>query len=294
MDYELSVIIVSYNTKTDLRNCLASIYASDQLIRFRVWVVDNHSSDGSASMVEEMFPHVNLIPSPENLGFAKANNLVLREASSDFVLLLNPDTIVSDHAFDATIDFLKQHPHVGMATCKLVKADGTLDLACRRSLPSPLIGLWRAIGLAKLFPKSRIFARYNLTYLDENEANEVEAVNGAFMLARGQAVSEVGLLDERFFMYGEDLDWCCRFREKGWKIYYLPSPAVIHLKGQAGKKQSTRMIRELFRAMELYCRKHYGPGQNFLGHLATVIGIRLWMFSTLLRNAVRSQKRVTP
>ena len=291
---ELSVIIVNYNTKDDLRNCLASIYASSQVTKFEIWVVDNHSTDGSSAMVREMFPQVNLIPSTENLGFAKANNLVLREACPDFVLLLNPDTIVSDYAFDETIDFLKRRPDVGMVTCKLVRADGTLDLACRRSLPSPLIGLWRAIGLANLFPKSHVFARYNLTYLDESEANEVEAINGAFMMTRMPAISEIGLLDERFFMYGEDLDWCCRFREKGWKIYYLPAPTVVHLKGQTGKKQSNLMIRQFFRAMELYCRKHYGPDDGLLGHVATVIGIRLWMFTTLLRNAVRSQKRVTP
>lgn len=294
MQPELTVIIVNYNTRDDLRNCLASIYASHQRTPFHIWVVDNNSTDGSTSMVRDMFPEITLIPSSENLGFSKANNLVLRQQSTEFLLLLNPDTIVSDHAFDDTIDFLKHHPDVGMVTCKLVKADGTLDLACRRSLPSPLSGLWRAIGLARLFPSSRVFGRYNLTYLDENQANEVEAVNGAFMMTRLQAVSEVGLLDERFFMYGEDLDWCYRFRENGWKIYYLPAPTVIHLKGQSGKKQSSRMLREFFRAMELYCRKHYGTRHNLASRLATTIGIRLWMFSTLARNAMRSQKRVTP
>lgn len=294
MDFELSVIIVNYNTNRDLRNCLTSIYKSRQQTRFQVWVVDNASSDGSVPMVQELFPQVNLIPSTENLGFAKANNLVLRELGSDFVLLLNPDTVVSDHVFDRTIAFLKDNPDVGMVTCKLVKADGTLDLACRRSLPSLWDGLWRAVGMAKLFPKSRTFARYNLTYLDEDQSNQVEAINGAFMMAKSQAVLEVGLLDDRFFMYGEDLDWCYRFGQQGWKIYYLPSPTVIHLKGQAGKKQSSRMIKELFRAMELYCQKHHESANPFFGRLATVIGIRLWMFSTLLRNAARSQKRVTP
>jgi GT2 family glycosyltransferase len=292
MEYDLSVIIINYNTRQDLQNCLASIYKSCHRVKFQVLVVDNASLDGSASMVASLFPQVTLIRSAENLGFARANNRALLHRQSPFVLLLNPDTIIVDHVFDDTIDFLKTRPEVGMVTCKLVKADGSLDLACRRSLPTLFDGFCRASGLARLFPKSRIFARYNLTYLDENAINEVEAVNGAFMMVRSQAISDVGLLDEQFFMYGEDLDWCYRFRQQGWKIYYLPRPSVIHLKGQAGKKQSTRMIREFFRAMELYCHKHRGslPRPRF----ATVLVLRLWMFSTLLRNAMRGEKRVTP
>ena len=294
MECELCVIIVSYNTRQDLQNCLTSIYESRQQVGFQVWVVDNASQDGSAAMVATFFPKVILVQSLENLGFARANNLALREVCSDFVLLLNPDTIIPDHAFDDTINFLKINPEAGMVTCRLAKADGTLDLACRRSLPSLFDGFSRAVGLARLFPKSHIFARYNLTYLNEDQVNEVEAINGAFIMTKRQAINEVGLLDEQFFMYGEDLDWCCRFRQQRWKIYYLPSPTVIHLKGQAGRKQSSRMIKELFRAMELYCRKHHGSPNRFVGRLATVIGIRAWMFLTLFRNAARSQKRVTP
>ena len=289
---ELSVIIVNYNTKQDLENCLASIYTSRHRVTFQVLVIDNASLDGSASMVADLFPQVTLIRRPENLGFARANNLALRQNQSPFVLLLNPDTIIVDHVFDDTIHFLKTNPGVGIVTCKLVRADGSLDLACRRSLPSLFDGFCRASGLARLFPKSRIFARYNLTYLDENDINQVEAVNGAFMMVRSHAITEVGLLDEQFFMYGEDLDWCYRFRKQGWKIYYLPRPSVLHKKGQASKKQSTQMIREFFRAMELYCHKHNGSPEQT--HFATIIALKLWMFSTLLRNALRGEKRVTP
>lgn len=291
---DLSIVIANYNTKDDLENCLLSIYKSEQNISYEVWVVDNNSPDESSEVVERKFPAARLIRNPANLGFSKANNLALKEIKSDFVLLLNPDTIVSDHVFDKTIEFLKKTPEAGMATCKLIKRDGTLDLACRRSFPSSFDGFCRATGLSKLFPKSHLFARYNLTFLDENQVNEVEAINGAFMMVRGVAIRDVGLLDERFFMYMEDLDWCYRFKQKGWKVYYIPEPRVIHLKGSSGKKSSERMIREFFESMKIFCQKNYRPHQYMIHYWFTVAGIKAWKYITLLRNSFNSQKRVTP
>lgn len=291
---ELSVVIVNYNTRRDLENCLESIYSGAPDSRFEVSVVDNDSRDGSADMVEARFPHVRLIRAGANLGFSRANNLALRESQGEFVLLLNPDTIVTPHAFHKVIAFLRRTPEAGMAGCRLQKADGTLDLACRRSFPSAFDGFCRASGLSRLFPKSRLFARYNLTYLPEDEVAEVEAVNGAFMLARREAVCDVGLLDEDYFMYMEDLDWCFRFRQKGWKIFYVPEAIVIHLKGQAGKSVSNRMIPEFFRSMTLFCRKHYLPRSSFPAYLLTLAGIKVWMYTTMVRNALRTEKRVTP
>ena len=290
----LSVAIVNYNTKEELNNCLISIFNSKQDTKFSVFVVDNNSNDGSANYVESVFPQVSLIKNNQNLGFARANNQVLANIQSEFVLLLNPDTIVYDHVFDLTIEFLRNTQEAGMVTCKLLKPDQKLDLACRRSFPSVFDGFCRAVGLSRLFPKSRIFARYNMTYLDENETNEVDAVNGAFMMIKKQALNEVGLFDENYFMYMEDLDLCFRFRRKGWKIFYFPKTKVLHLKGKSGKKDSERMILEFFRSMELFCNKNYSIHQSPLEGWITKVGIRSWKVMTLYRNKLRLSKRVTP
>lgn len=291
---ELSIVIVNFNTKEDLKICLKSIFDSTQIITFEVWVVDNNSSDGSSELVQNQFPNVRLIKNDQNAGFSRANNLALNQIETPFVLLLNPDTIVQDHVFDNTIAFLKANADAGMVSCKLLKKDGTLDLACRRSFPSIFDGLCRALGLSMMFPKSRMLARYNLTFLAENDISEVDAVNGAFMMVKRAAMAETGLLDEDYFMYMEDLDWCFQFRKHGWKIFYVPTSRVIHLKGQSGKQSSGKMIREFFKSMEIFCRKNYLPVQPLPKFWLTVIGIRIWKAMTLLNNALRLEKRVTP
>ena len=292
---ELSIIIVSYQTREHLRNCLRSIFGSRQRTRYEVRVVDNASTDGSAEMVAREFPAVHLVRNTENVGFARANNQALAEARGEFLLLLNPDTLVPDAALDTCIDFLREHPEAGIVGCRLVRADGSLDLACRRSFPTPFDGFCRATGLSALFPRSRLFARYNLTYLDEHRTTEVDAVNGAFMLVRAEAARAVGPLDERFFMYMEDLDWCWRFRAAGWKVYYHPAATVVHLKGESGKQRSSEMIRAFFDSMVLFCRKHYrATPLGRYTYPAVLLGIRTWMVATLLRNALRAEKRVTP
>lgn len=294
MKTELTVIIVNYNTGDDLRKCLDSIYYSRQNISFQVWVVDNGSQDGSLDRARLAHPHAIYIPVNENVGFAQANNLAIDRSESDFVLLLNPDTILSDNAFDSTINFLKKNPEAGMVSCKLVLQDGSLDLACRRSFPSLFDGFSRAVGLSKAFPRSRLFARYNVTYLDVDATAEVDAVNGAFMMTRREAIKQVGLLDPEYFMYMEDLDWCFRFRRQGWKIFYHPETTVIHLKGRSGNENSSRMISEFFYSMELFCRKNYFPRQSPLVNDLTSLGINAWYFATMARNNLRSAKRVRP
>jgi GT2 family glycosyltransferase len=181
-----------------------------------------------------------------------------------------------------------------MATCKLVTGDGSLDLACRRSFPTLWDGFCRASGLSRLFPGSRLFAKYNLTYLDEDETCEVEAVNGAFMFVRRAALEEVGLLDEDYFMYVEDLDWCYRFRRSGWKIAYHPEARALHLKGRSGNSKSPSMIRRLFESTELFYRKHYFPCLGFFRRMMILLGLRLWKRVTLVRNALRKKKRTRP
>lgn len=181
-----------------------------------------------------------------------------------------------------------------MATCKLVKADGTLDLAYRRSFPSALDGFFRAVGLSKIFPSSKLFSKYNLTYMDADQKTEVQAINGAFMMAKMAAIKDVGFLHEGYFMYGADLDWCFRFRQKGWTVYYVPNTKVVQLKGQSVKKVSNIMLREFFRSMEIFCRKNYLPTQTHMKFLLTLAGIKIWKHITFVRNAMRLEKRVTP
>lgn len=293
---DLSVIIVNHNTVEDLRKCLGSIDAAEHECDHRIWVVDNASTDGSAEMVRAEFPDANLLANEANEGFARANNRAIEASRGEYVLLLNPDTIVSDRAFDRILDFLRRTPDAGMATAKLVKADGTLDLACRRSFPTPFDGLCRSLGLSDLFPDSRIFARYNLRYLDENEIAEVEAINGAFMMVRRAAIEDVGLLDEGYFMYMEDLDWCYRFGQAGWRIYYVPEATVVHLKGRSSRKKAGEMIHAFFTSMEQFCKKIYRPRYNPVTFTATIAGIRVWKWVTLIRNQMRrdDRRRVRP
>jgi GT2 family glycosyltransferase len=217
-------------------------------------VVDDASPDGSAAMVARRFPRVRLLALDRNVGFARASNEAIRRSRTEFVLLLSPSAIVSDHAFDDAIDFLRANPEAGMVTCKLVRADGTLDFPRRREGPAAFDAFCRAVGLSTLFPRSRGFALHNPTFVDENETQEVDAVSRAYMMVKREAIEHVGLLDERYLMDMEDLDWCFRFGEKGWRIYYHPGRTVIHLKGQGGKKHTAELIRVLFQAVEMFRR----------------------------------------
>jgi hypothetical protein len=266
---DLGIVVVSYNTRDLLLDCLHSVYASQSPYTFEVCVVDNASSDGSAAMVATRFPQATLIVNEENLGYSAANNQGLRafgfgdpgEAPPDaatprFVLLLNSDTKLPSDALAKMLDFMAEHPEAGVAGPKLLRPDGTLDLACRRSFPTPEVSFYRMVGLSRLFPRSRRFGQYNLTYLDPDELIEVDSVVGAFMLIRGKTIQEVGLMDETFFMYGEDLDWAFRIKDVGWKIYYNPDVTVLHVK-KASTRQSPRAQIAFYRAMEIFYRKHF-------------------------------------
>lgn len=254
----LSVIIVSYNVLDLLRGCLASAYAS-RGVNPEVWVVDNCSSDGSASMVAREFPQARLLESPRNGGYAYANNLALPQAQGDYLLLLNPDTVLPADALVEMVAFMERRPDLGMAGPKLVREDGSLDLACRRSFPSPAVSFYRMIGLSKRFPQSRLFGRYNLTYLDPDQEAEVDSVVGAFMMVRRQALDQVGLLDEAFFLYGEDLDWAIRIKRAGWKVVYNPRVVVLHRKASSSAGDIRRATAEFYRSMLIFYKKHYAP-----------------------------------
>ncbi len=281
---DLSIIIVNYNTCDLLRDCLNSIYKSEGDFQFEVIVVDNASPDDSVQMVSKEFPQAKLIANQENGGFAYANNLGLRWAGfaavdeaktkSRYGLLLNPDTVLPPRGLADMINFMDHHPDIGAAGPKLVRLDGSLDLACRRSFPSPEISFYRMVGLSKFFPKSPRFGRYNMTFVDPDERLEVDAVVGAFMMVRKEAIAEAGLLDETYFMYGEDLDWAYQIKKNGWKIFYNPDVVVTHIK-RAASKHSPKAKMEFYRAMDIFYRKFYARQTSFWMHALIITGINL-------------------
>ena len=299
---DTAIVIVNYNTRDELANCLRSIAESRGPYTHRVIVVDNHSSDGSAEMVRREHPWVELVASETNGGYPYANNVGLRAAgfgagapgvgdAPRYALLLNPDTVLPPDALAQMVAYMDLHPDVGAAGPKLVRQDGTLDRACRRSFPSPLVSFYHMTYLDRLFPHSPRLARYNLTYLDEDEEADVDALVGAFMLIRREALAEAGLLDEAFFMYGEDLDLCFRIRQGGWRIVYHPQVRVLHIKGAATRKASTRSIQAFYDAMRIFHRKHYRASTFFLVNWVIEGSITLMQRLDLLRDRLRPPER---
>lgn len=273
---DLAIVIVNYNTREHLRNCLRSL-AANRGVAFLTFVVDNNSSDDSAAMVRAEFPRTHLIVSPVNGGYAYANNLALRKVLAltpppPFVLLLNPDTVLPPDALAHMLDFFAAHPEAGIAGPKLVMENGKLDKACRRSFPTPELSIYHVLGLDARFPKSRRFARYEMTFCDENEMIEVDSVVGAFMMIRTQALQQAGLLDEAFFMYGEDLDLAMRIKQRGWKVYYNPAVQVVHYKRTASR-HSPRAAYEFWRAAYIFYRKHYAHQTAWHLHVLIMLGL---------------------
>lgn len=295
---DLAIIIVNYNTSEELDACLRSLQAGEGQITSQVVVVDNNSSDGSADMVRSRHPWVSqVIVNPINGGYAYANNIGLRwfgiasnrplEELPRYYLLLNPDTVLPLLALHSMVAFMDAHLDVGVAGPKLVRQDGSLDKACRRSFPSPLISFYQFSGLGKLFPKSHLFARYNLTYLDPDVEAEVDSVVGAFMLVRGAALHQAGLLDEAFFMYGEDLDLCYRIKENGWRVVYHPQVTVLHIKGASSRKASSRSILAFYDAMRIFHNKHYRSHTSIAVNHLVDAGITVLRAIALGRNRLR-------
>jgi GT2 family glycosyltransferase len=258
----VSVIILNYNTRDDLRTCLRSVQRTEVAtgeLQAEIFVVDNASADNSADMVESEFPRVRLIRAPRNGGYAYGNNLAIRVCRGEYVLLLNPDALVPPGAIGSLCKYLDARPDAGVVGPKVVRPDGSLDLACRRSFPSLAVSSYRILGLSKLFPRSRRFGRYNLTYLDPDLPAEVDSVVGACMLVRRAAIEQAGLLDEQFFMYGEDLDWAYRMKQAGWRILYNPGVTVLHRKGESSRRRSDAATMAFYDAMDIFYRKHYAP-----------------------------------
>lgn len=297
----LHAIVVNYRTAemtaSTVRSLLQSEITSHQL---SVWIVDNGSRDGSARLLRESFPELQVIESARNLGFAGGNNLALARIvgqrhvgnhRDDCVLLVNSDVLVEPHAIELCLRFLEAHPEAGAVGPRVVLPDGSLDLACRRGFPTPANAFWKLTGMSKRFPESRRFAGYNLTFLPEDETADVDSVGGAFMLVRMAVIDQAGVLDERFFMYGEDLDWAYRIRKAGWRVYYYPAARVTHLKSASARRQSRRMIYEFYRAMWLFHRKHYAARLFFLLNWLVMIGIVTRGTLALIINGFRPTER---
>jgi len=274
----ISIIIVSYNVRDLLESCLHSVASAVMGVSHEIFVVDNNSDDGTVEMLRLRFPDVTLFANNENLGFAKANNIALQQARGEYLLLLNPDTLVQEDTVQYMLRFFEENGDVGMAGCKIIKPDGTLEAACRRSFPSPWVSFTKMTGLSSLFPRSRMFARYNLTYLCEDESYEVDAISGSFMMLRREVYDEIGGLDESYFMYGEDLDWCFRTQQAGWKLFYVHGTKIIHYGGESTKRSSIDATAEFYRAMQLFAKNNLKLSPLSRGAISLGIRLRL-MFS---------------
>ena len=284
---DVSVVIVNYNVRDLLRECLRSLEPDLRELRGEVWVVDNASRDGSAEMVADEFPRVRLIRNDQNRGYAAANNQAIREARGRYVLVLNPDTKLPAGAVAACLAELDAHPDIGALGPKLVRADGSLDRACRRSFPSPEVAFFRLVGLAKLLPNHPRVARYNLLNVDPDTPLDVDSVCGAFMLVRREVIERVGMFDETFRMYGEDLDWAYRIKAAGWRVRYHPSVVVLHYKGQSSRQRPASSIRAFYHAMHVFYAKHYAPTRPAAFNALIHAAISGYERAVLLRNRLR-------
>jgi GT2 family glycosyltransferase len=274
---QVAVVIVNYNVKDFLAQCLASLQASLAGIRSHIIVVDNNSTDGSMDYVEAMFPDVECVSLADNIGFGRANNLGFDKAiarGAEYVLCLNPDTLVSEDTVQVMMDYMQARPDVGLAGCKLLNADGTFQLACRRGFPTPWASFCKVFGLQALFPRSPLFARYNQTFRSADETYFVDAVCGAFMFIRRETLQQIRGFDEDFFMYGEDLDICYRVTVAGWCVAYVHTTSVIHYKGESTRRSALNEVRVFYEAMEIFARKHFGSSRLFLLFLRMGIWLR--------------------
>jgi len=272
---QLSVIIVNYNVKYFLEQALHTVKKACSGIDSEIFVVDNHSVDGSCEMVRKLFPEVKLIQNTENFGFAKANNQAIKIATGKYILLLNPDTVVEEDCFNKVIDFMEHTPDAGAVGVKMIDGSGKFLPESKRGLPTPEVAFYKIFGLAALFPKSKRFGKYHLGFLEKNETHEVDVLAGAFMMLRQDVLRKVGLLDEDYFMYGEDIDLSYCITKAGFKNYYYPHTTIIHYKGESTKKTSVNFVFTFYKAMIIFARKHYSKKHarnfSFLIHFAIYI-----------------------
>ncbi len=273
---DISIVIVNYNVKDFLEQCLTSIYKSKSNLSLEVFVVDNASTDGSIDYLLPLFKDVKFICSDKNLGFSKANNLAIRQSKGKYLLILNPDTILGEDTLEKMYHYMENNKEVGIAGCKVLNGDGTFQVACRRGFPSPWTSFCKLFGLQKLFPKSKLFARYNQTFRSEDESYYIDAVIGAFMFCDTKLIQEIGGFDESYFMYGEDLDLCRSVQLKGRKVAYYSETSIIHFKGESTRRSSINEVKHFYESMRIFAKKYFAYSTIFLLFLQLGIYSRLF------------------
>ena len=280
----LSVVFLSYNTRDLTEQALRTVLDAAEGMAVEIFVADNASVDGSAEMVEEKFPQVKLIRNGGNIGFAAGNNVALRQVAGEYVLIINTDTIVRRDTLSAMVEFLDAHPEAGACGCKILDPDGTLQLDSRRGFPTPVAAFCKMSGLSRLFPEHPVISHYHMTYLDPDRTEEVEVLSGSCMMVRKAAMDQVGLLDEDYFMYGEDIDWCYRIHQAGWKIYYVPTTEIVHFRGESGRGVPLRILYRKSQAMSIFVNKHMARRFRFFPLWLLQVGIALHgLFRFLLK-----------
>lgn len=287
---KLSVIIVNYNVKFFLEQCLYSVQKACSKIEAEVFVVDNDSVDGSCQMVKEKFSEVILIENHDNKGFSKANNQAIRQSKGEYVLLLNPDTIVEEDSFTKCINFMDNHPEAGALGVKMIDGKGRFLPESKRGLPTPAVAFYKIFGFSKVFSKSKRFGRYHLGHFDKDEVNEIDVLAGAYMFMRMSTLDKVGLLDEEYFMYGEDIDLSYRITKGGFKNFYFPDTTIIHYKGESTKKGSINYVKVFYKAMAIFANKHFSKERASMFSLLINLAI---YFRALLAVVSRITKTIT-
>jgi GT2 family glycosyltransferase len=289
---DVSIIIVAWNVKDLLRDCLKSVFEQTHGIEFEIIYVDNASQDGSVEMAAKEFPSVKIMQNSENRGFIKANNQAIEAAKGRYVLLLNSDTVVLDNAIAKTVKFADAHPDAAVAGCKILNPDKTLQRKCFM-YPSVLNMLLSATYLYKIFPRSKFFGREEMTWWDYNDVREVETICGCFSLVRNEAIGQVGLMDERYFVYGDDPDWCYRFSKKGWKILYTPNAQIIHYGGQTTNQKARTFRLQLEGSKLIFMKLHRSkaefPAACFLTALFFLIRAPYWFAVGLFEGEKRGK-----
>lgn len=284
---DVSIVLVNFKTPELTLNAIVSVIKTVSKYHYEIILVDNHSCDGIIEHLKNNYPQVRVIENEENAGFSKANNQGIRIANGRYILLLNSDTIVMSDTLDVMISFMDTHPTVGASGCKVVLPNGELDKACRRGFPTPSASFYYAFGFSKLFPNVPRFNQYQLGYLDPDESYPVDCLVGAFMMVRREVIDQVGGLDEEFFMYGEDIDWCYRIKQAGWEIYYYPKTSIIHYKGASSRRKPFKIVYEFHRAMWLFHRKHYQKKYLPLVNGLVYLGIGIKFVMALIKNGMK-------
>ncbi|MDR0798200.1 MAG: glycosyltransferase family 2 protein [Dysgonamonadaceae bacterium] len=285
---KISIIIVNYNVKFFLEQCLDSVMRASRKVESEIYVIDNASSDQSVEYLEPKFPSVHFIANQENIGFSKANNQAIHLAKGHYILLLNPDTIIGEDSLQRLCAFMDEHPEAGAAGVRMIDGSGHFLPESKRGFPSPWASFCKMSGLARLFPQSRLFGKYHLRYLSEYQINEVDVLAGAFMIIRKEALNQTGLLDETFFMYGEDIDLSYRIKQSGYKNYYVPE-TIIHYKGESTQKDF-KYVKHFYQAMLIFYDKHY-PESYCVYHWGIHFAVKMKACLSAIDKFFRQNKR---